>query len=973
MAKYQHQIDRTRRESSLARRVRRQRVLAVVLALLMGFVVASPGMAGADDVASGDVTEEVAAAEAAPAEAAQATPTTTAPEAGPETEPEALSTSLDTTPTAEPSEVEAPADAATDADPDTTAEASADSASATSAESTVPAESGERPAVDAGVLAANDVTAPALTPGSVVITPLGGSHLNKCQGALPTPGSGNTDKRLIGGTLVPGGTAIFQISYPVDPADVGDTFTILDCVFIGGVETLAYEIDFVPNTELFVFSFTLTIPSNATVGAQYCNVAKTTAGPSAPQQSNRKAGPACFIIGGDMRVLKVDVTGASLAGATFSVTCVPPAVAPGTFLPPIVIEGVARNTFTGVIADGEITIAGPQGTVCTVTETVPPTGYVLADPATQVGTIGTTQVTLTFVNTRALPNLSIVKTADATSVNAGSTIGFGVTVSNAGPGTATAVTLSDPLPGGTGVNWSINPAYGGPGSCAITGSAPSQTLNCSFGDMATGASATVHVTSATTAATTGSFYNLATASATNHANVTDDATVVVNQAHLGIVKTADAASVNSGSPIGFTVTVSNSGPGTATNVTLNDPLPPAAGVTWSINPAYAGPGTCSISGTAPLQTLSCAFANMASGASATVHVASGTTSATSGILVNTATAVADNHPPVVAVAQIVINRPGLSVAKVADAASVSSGSPIGFTVTVSNAGPGTATNVVLNDPLPSGTGIDWSIAPPRAGCSITGAVGAQVLSCSFGDMVTGATASVHVVSGTTTLTSGTFTNTATASASNHGPVTAIANVVVNRPNLTITKTADAASVTSGNAIGFTVTVSNAGPGAAANLTVSDPLPGGVDISWAISPATTGCSITGAAPSQTLTCTVASLASGASLAVHVVSATSVNSVGTYNNVATTRAANHPAITANATTAVVAPPVVLGVVIERAAPAVIAPAPAPAPAPVEVAAAAPATLPRTGSDPLTLLYAGLVLVVSGFSFRRWGRRA
>ncbi|MGH9178438.1 MAG: hypothetical protein ACRD0N_07780, partial [Acidimicrobiales bacterium] len=40
-------------------------------------------------------------------------------------------------------------------------------------------------------------------PGHVEVTPLDGSALNRCQGAMPTPGSENTDKRLVGGTLVP--------------------------------------------------------------------------------------------------------------------------------------------------------------------------------------------------------------------------------------------------------------------------------------------------------------------------------------------------------------------------------------------------------------------------------------------------------------------------------------------------------------------------------------------------------------------------------------------------------------------------------------------------------------------------------------------------------------------------------------------------------------------------------------------------
>ena len=61
-----------------------------------------------------------------------------------------------------------------------------------------------------------------------------------CNGVRTTPGSENTLKELIGGSLLPGGTAIFKISFPVDPADVAGrvTFVITDCVFIDGVPVL---------------------------------------------------------------------------------------------------------------------------------------------------------------------------------------------------------------------------------------------------------------------------------------------------------------------------------------------------------------------------------------------------------------------------------------------------------------------------------------------------------------------------------------------------------------------------------------------------------------------------------------------------------------------------------------------------------------------------------------------------------------
>ena len=177
-------------------------------------------------------------------------------------------------------------------------------------------------------------------------------------------------------------------------------------------------------------------------------------------------------------------------------------------------------------------------------------------------------------------------------------------------------------------------------------------------------------------------------------------------------------------------------------------------------------------------------------------------------------------------------------------------------ITVSNADnedTGTAHNVVLNDPLPAGGGVDWNIDTAPAGCSITGAVGSEVLHCNLGDMGPGDTASVHIVSATTAASGGTYPNTATATADNHGPVDATATIVVVPPALSITKTADAPQVNAGEPIGFTVTVANSdaeGTGIARSVTLSDPLPGHDGVDWSISPDYAGpgtCSISGSAP------------------------------------------------------------------------------------------------------------------------------
>jgi hypothetical protein len=116
-----------------------------------------------------------------------------------------------------------------------------------------------------------------------------------CTGVLPS-NDGNTDMRLVGGTLWPGGTAIFEITYPLNAASVGKEFTILDCAYINDVATLKYTISFVPSNQSYVLRMTLAVPEDAPVGGMYCNYVKTTGSPTASQASQRKAGPACFVI-----------------------------------------------------------------------------------------------------------------------------------------------------------------------------------------------------------------------------------------------------------------------------------------------------------------------------------------------------------------------------------------------------------------------------------------------------------------------------------------------------------------------------------------------------------------------------------------------------------------------------------------------------------------------------------------------------
>src|SRR5438445_811736 len=120
--------------------------------------------------------------------------------------------------------------------------------------------------------------------------------------------------------------------------------------------------------------------------------------------------------------------------------------------------------------------------------------------------------------------------------------------------------MTDALRGGTGPDtWSINGGANA-ASFVISGPAGSQTLKL-VGQpisMLAGATLTVHVSAPTTAADCGQTYNnTASVTTSNAGSDTLSWLESVLFASIPIVKTADAASVSAGSPIGFTVTISN--------------------------------------------------------------------------------------------------------------------------------------------------------------------------------------------------------------------------------------------------------------------------------------------------------------------------------------------------------------------------------------------------------------------------------
>jgi uncharacterized repeat protein (TIGR01451 family) len=126
------------------------------------------------------------------------------------------------------------------------------------------------------------------------------------------------------------------------------------------------------------------------------------------------------------------------------------------------------------------------------------------------------------------------------------------------------------------------------------------------------------------------------------------------------------------------------------------------------------------------------------------------------------------------------NSPAVSITKTADhSAPVSAGDQVGFTVTIKNSGPGSATGVKLSDPLPagSGTGVTWAIdksvgTPSRF--VLSGAKGKQGLALASSTLPVGADYRVHITAQTSQTECSTYGNAATLTTANANNPTASA-------------------------------------------------------------------------------------------------------------------------------------------------------------------------------------------------------
>ena len=413
----------------------------------------------------------------------------------------------------------------------------------------------------------------------------------------------------------------------------------------------------------------------------------------------------------------------------------------------------------------------------------------------------------------ASTDLKIAKTVSNATPNVGNTIEFTITVGNGGPSNASNVVVNDLLPSGlTFVS-----------STPSQGSYVSGTGVWSVGALSPAATATLKIRATVTSA--ASITNTASISGTEPDPVSDNNTASVSlqgtSADLSLTKTANTTAPNVGQNVSFTLTVTNNGPTTpATAVEVTDLLPATLGFV-SATPAAnynaaTGKWTVGSVATGTPQVLTIVARPLV--ASPIINKAEITKSDQFDPNSTPGNNVAGENDQ--AQVTLVAQEADLTISKSVDNPNPLIGETLTYTITVANAGPGSATGVVVSENVPAG--LTLLNATPSQGTF-------GVPTWNVGTIAAGGRA---VLSVTARFDGpGRVTNTAQITASDQPDPTPNAPASVTVPSqiadLSLTKSVSNTLPNAGSNVTYTVTLSNAGPDAATGVVVSDALPAGL--------------------------------------------------------------------------------------------------------------------------------------------------
>ena len=443
---------------------------------------------------------------------------------------------------------------------------------------------------------------------------------------------------------------------------------------------------------------------------------------------------------------------------------------------------------------------------------------------------GNNSATATTTVQNAAVDLVINKVDSVDPVALGQLTKFTITVTNGGPSFATNVVMTDNFPTGAPTatfGYQGNLTVSGGGSCTEPAlNATSGTLTCTFAGLASGSSVVVTYdmrAESIAGGTSGTTFNSASVTANEPEtqagnNSTTHSTTSRQAADLALTKSAPATVIPGGA-LAWTLNVTNNGPATSNGAQVTDTLP--AGVTF----VSASPGCVFATG-----TVTCTLGALANGASTslTINVTVSAPYTGANPLVNSATVTAVNEIDTVpgnntgSASTTVTAQADLAITKTVDNATPNVGSNVAFTLTVTNNGPNDAAGAQVNDLLPAGYA--FVSATPSVGSYVSG-TGVWTI----GALANGASATLTITA--TVLASGPYLNSASVTATTQDPNPNNNNASAGttpaaQADLQVAKTVDNGAPNVGSNVTFTITVTNNGPGSAANVQVTDVLPAG---------------------------------------------------------------------------------------------------------------------------------------------------
>ncbi len=427
-------------------------------------------------------------------------------------------------------------------------------------------------------------------------------------------------------------------------------------------------------------------------------------------------------------------------------------------------------------------------------------------------------------------DISVTLSDGVTVATPGQSLTYTIVVSNLGPADVSPGWLIDEFPAELSCSWTTTASGGASGNNGGSGL---------LGDMLVlpvGSSVTYTVACDIAPAATGTISNTVAISSDlldvdlDNNSATDADTVLVPSADLAITMGDGVTSAVPGQALTYTIVASNTGPSSATSVSVTDVFPEDLTCSWTSVPSGGTTGNTNASGDVA-ETLS-----MPVTSSVTYTAICDIDPAATGILSNAATINwAGNDPnssnnTATDVDTELVPSADLAITMDDGVTSAVPGQSLTYTIAASNTGPSSAPSVSVTDTFPSGLTCSWTSVPSGGATGNTNASGdfAETLNLPKASSVTYTAicdidpAATGVLSNTASIDwVGSDPNSSNNSASDDD------TVLSGEADLGITVSDSVDPVTPSDDLTYTVVVENNGPSDAASVVVNHSLPAGV--------------------------------------------------------------------------------------------------------------------------------------------------